>query len=229
MNNRIELINEIIRIKKFKSYLEIGVFGGECLFNINVLNKVAVDPLFGFGLKTRIKYLFKNRNHRIKYFELPSNMFFEKNRVSFDLIFIDGLHTWQQLCLDIKNSINFLSPNGLILIHDSLPKSKWEALPAKSYEDFLRLKPQNESTLWCGDGWKVLFEIKKQIKNLDLKVVNIDHGIGVILNGFNKGQHFSDLSTEKTDNYIFENDFQDYLEIIEIINTETLFDILKKS
>ena len=74
-----------------------------------------------------------------------------------------------------------------------------------------------------------MFEIKKQIKNLDLKVVNIDHGIGVILNGFNKGQHFSDLSTEKTDNYIFENDFQDYLEIIEIINTETLFDILKKS
>lgn len=220
MVDRVDLINEIVIKKNVKSYLEIGVFGGECLFNVKAPKKVAVDPKFSFGLRHKAINYLKNYNYNIQFHEIPSDNFFETNEQMFDLIFIDGLHTWQQLLIDIENSLKFISPNGLILMHDCLPLTKWEALPAKSYEDFKQSKPDDVSPLWCGDGWKVLFDIKKQITDLELEVVDMDHGIGVIKNGENGSKQLLSLSKEKTNSYDYDQHFEDFKRTIDIVSPQ---------
>ena len=226
MIDRVDLINEIIIKKKVKSYLEIGVFAGECLFNIKTHNKVAVDPSFSFGIKHKIKNLFKNSNYNIKYHEVTSDKFFEFNTKVFDLIFIDGLHTWEQLFYDIKNSLKFLSPSGVILMHDCLPITKWEALPAKSYDDFKNLKPKDVSPLWCGDGWKILYQIKQQQPEFDLKLIDLDHGIGVIKNKANNLKAINKVTIEKTSSFDYETDFESYKNSIEILSAKAFVESL---
>lgn len=109
--NRLDLINKIIELKKFKSYLEIGCFKDEIFSKINI-SKVGVDPVSGGSLR------------------LTSDNFFKFNKEKFDLIFIDGLHIYHQVRKDIINSINFLNEGGIILIHDCLPLTYYsQAIP----------------------------------------------------------------------------------------------------
>ena len=51
-----------------------------------------------------------------------SDEFFKNNKEKFDLIFLDGLHTYHQTIKDINNSLRNLNSNGIIIIHDCLPK-----------------------------------------------------------------------------------------------------------
>jgi hypothetical protein len=72
-----------------KSYLEIGVSGGENFQKIRCENKVGVDPE-----PTSPATIF-----------LPSDDFFKQNKETFDVIFIDGLHHSDQVLRDINNSL----------------------------------------------------------------------------------------------------------------------------
>ena len=104
---RYDIINNLIKFKNFKEYLEIGCFKNENFDKINITNKIGVDPVSG-------------GTHRVS-----SDDFFLKNTKKFDLIFIDGLHTYDQVKKDINNSLGFLKENGVILIHDCLPRKIW--------------------------------------------------------------------------------------------------------
>ena len=100
--DRTRIINEIIKEKGYKSYLEIGYGDGVNFKNIEVEKKVAVDPIIN----------------------QTSDDFFANNLDSFDLIFIDGLHQSDQVERDIVNSWKSLAPKGTILIHDCMPWSE---------------------------------------------------------------------------------------------------------
>jgi len=99
---------------------------------------------------------------------MSSDIFFLQNKESFDCIFIDGLHHYNQVLKDIDNSLKILNSNGLILIHDCLPKS-------------LDAQPVPRTVVeWNGDVWKPF--VSKRVKNvLDAYTCYADHGIGVIL------------------------------------------------
>ena len=101
-------------------------------------------------------------------FRMESDEFFKKfPELKFDVIFIDGLHEYEQCQKDCINSINQLNKGGIILIHDLLPKSY--------YEEHI---PQKQSP-WTGDVWKVAVELQNS-KNLEFKIVNIDMGVGLL-------------------------------------------------
>ena len=76
--SRTSIINHLIEKNDFKNYLEIGVHEGQNFNNINIKFKIGVDP----------RPLTTNPN----VFKLKSDQFFEKNKLIFDIIFIDGLH-----------------------------------------------------------------------------------------------------------------------------------------
>jgi hypothetical protein len=148
--NRIAIVN--FYVNKFSrpiSYLEIGCFKNELFYSVPVLNKVGVDPICGGNYRN------------------TSDSFFEHNESKFDVIFIDGLHQYDQVWKDVKNSLSCLSPDGYILIHDVLPRnSKEQNLPRITSE-------------WLGDCWKILFDIHDN-PFLDLKIISADHGIAVV-------------------------------------------------
>ena len=143
-----------LAISKFKNckYLEIGVDDND-VFNsvpLSLENKYGVDPIKGGN------------------FRMTSDDFFKKNsQIKFDVIFIDGLHEYQQCQRDCLNSIKSLNENGIILFHDFLPRSTFE-----------ENVPRKQSS-WTGDVWKVAVELANS-KNAQFKIINIDMGIGVL-------------------------------------------------
>ena len=128
--NRLYIVQDIIKKKNYKSYLEIGCFDDELFNYVNCENKVGVDPVSGGTIRK------------------TSDQFFENNKVYFDCIFIDGLHKYNQVKKDILNSLKFLNKGGIILLHDCLPNNFYaQATPRCQWE-------------WNGDVWKAIVECR---------------------------------------------------------------------
>lgn len=126
------LVQEIINIKKYDSYLEIGTFHDELFSQVKCKKKVGVDPVSGGTIRK------------------TSDEFFKTNKDTFDCIFIDGLHYYSQVKKDIQNSLKILRPNGIILLHDCLPNNHFE-----------QAVPRCQIT-WNGDVWKAIVECRVQ-------------------------------------------------------------------
>ncbi len=148
--NRITIIQNIIDRNKFNSYLEIGCYNDDCFAKINVTKKIGVDPFMGGNVR------------------MSSDDFFNINKDKFDCIFIDGLHTYEQVKKDIDNSLKSINENGVIIVHDCLPESIFEQAVPRSKRRFK------------GDSWKAIVEMRTR-KNIDTYTCVVDEGIGVIL------------------------------------------------
>ena len=118
--------------------------------SVPMLNKVGVDHESGGTHRTY------------------SDDFFRDNATYFDVIFIDGLHIYEQARRDVVNSIKFLKPGGWIAIHDVLPD-----------DAVSEHVPMISTGVWCGDVWKVAFELAST-PGVEFKVIKIDAGIGLL-------------------------------------------------
>jgi hypothetical protein len=116
---------------------------------VPLADKVGVDPL-------------KGGTHR-----MSSDEFFAENQSRFDIIFIDGLHTYEQVRRDVINAMAALAPGGWIALHDLVPRT-WEE------EHVPRV-----SGLWTGDVWKVAIELSKT-PAIEFRILMIDHGVGLM-------------------------------------------------
>lgn len=103
-------------------------------------------------------------------FNGTSDQFFEQNKEKFDLIFIDGLHLCEQVFKDILNALSFLEINGTIICHDMLPINEKEQL-------------REIQNVWTGDCWKAWAKCRSLFDNLEMFIIDTDHGIGVIKHG----------------------------------------------
>lgn len=159
MNTRTELINHIINKSQFNSYLEIGLRDPNENFNkININNKTSVDP----SPMGSCDYIMTSDN----FFKiLPNN-------VKYDLIFIDGLHTSNQVYVDIQNSMEHLNDDGIIVVHDCNPLTEYHT---RSYENYLLSRGQ-----WNGDVFKGFIKYKNENLYFSCFVINIDFGCGII-------------------------------------------------
>ena len=148
--SRFEIIQKIIDKKKYKNYLEIGCHTDENFSKIKIENKVGVDPVSGGTMK------------------MTSDDFFKINKKSFDCIFIDGLHVYEQVQKDIINSIEVLNSNGIIILHDCLPNKIWNQIVPRIYGH------------WNGDVWRAIVEART-MENIDTYTCKADNGLGIIL------------------------------------------------
>jgi hypothetical protein len=153
--SRSNLINYLIGLYGYKSYLEIGVDIGANFEQVVCNYKVGVDPA--------------NKYEKLTY-NITSDEFFAQNDEKFDIVFIDGLHVSDQVIKDIQNSLNVLNPLGTIIMHDCLPNSE----AAQSRE---RLGDH-----WNGDVWKAFAHYRKN-PDLVMFTVNTDQGLGFIKRG----------------------------------------------
>ena len=94
---------------------------------------------------------------------MTSDQFFAENKSTFDLIFIDGLHVYEQVLKDIDNSLKVLNENGVILIHDCLPSKIWH-----------QTIPQTHSS-WNGDVWKSIVKSRAR-EDIDTYTIKADQG-----------------------------------------------------
>ena len=126
--SRHAFINKAVSNYDNCKYLEIGVANNQ-VFNsipLKIENKYGVDPIEG-------------GNYR-----MTSDIFFKENsNIKFDVIFIDGLHEYEQCQKDCLNAMKHLNEGGIIFFHDFLPKS------------YLEENVPRKQIAWTGDVWKV--------------------------------------------------------------------------
>ena len=179
---------DVLKKRKAKvNYFEIGVQTGFCFFKIKADNKIAVDPNFIIKLKNRVKaYLTNTSNFNNKFFELTSDDFFLqqgefiKNLGGIDVIFIDGLHLYEQVVTDIENSLKYLNPGGVILVHDCNPLTANAAVRAYTSEEVAAMNLPGYDYIWNGDVFKAIIKLRATRADLDIMVINADHGVAII-------------------------------------------------
>ena len=188
---RWDLIEYLIKKNNYKNYLEIGCDKNQLFSKVNINNKIGVDPVSGGNVRK------------------TSDDFFKENKSSFDIVFIDGLHTYEQVKKDILNSVNCLLDEGIILVHDCMPDSLGkQAVP--------RYKMQ-----WNGDVWKAIVDLRQQ-ENLEIYTCEIDKGIGIIT----KKKNTSILKLDKPINKLkFKDYFNNYEEYMRVISLEKFKEI----
>ena len=189
--HRWDLIEYLIKKNNYKKYLEIGCDQNQLFSKVNIENKIGVDPVSGGNIRK------------------TSDVFFKENNSNFDIVFIDGLHTYEQVKKDILNSIHFLNKDGIILVHDCMPDSlSKQAVP--------RYKMQ-----WNGDVWKAIVDLRRE-ENLDIYTCEMDQGIGII----SKKKNSSILKLDKPINELkFKDYFENYKEYMRVISLEKFKEI----
>lgn len=194
------IIQKLIDKINAKSYVEIGLGGGVVFESINCPKKYGIDPHFG-------NFIFENGSPcSIKpTHEMTSDQFFEQNKETFDVIFIDGLHESHQVEKDINNSLEVLSDSGFIICHDMSPASK-----------DMQLVPRQQKA-WTGDCWKAWVRIRSTNPNVNMFVVNTDCGCGVMQKG---SQKLLDLQGQEL---TYENLEKHREEWLNLISTEEFF------
>ena len=150
-HTRAALVNRLVAERPDGRYLEIGCAGDELFNAVMAADKVGVDPVRG-------------GSHR-----MTSDAYFAAHpEARFDVVFIDGLHLYDQVRRDLVNALARLEPGGWIALHDSFPRD-W-------LEEHV---PQIVTSGWTGNGWKVAFELL-DTEGVDFRLVAIDHGILVV-------------------------------------------------
>ena len=119
---------------------------------------------------------------------MDSNTFFDTqhillSKIGLDVAFIDVLHTFSQSLQDVKNTLQYLNKNGVVVLHDCNPLSAVAALPAKSIREIQKLNPPGFTGIWNGDVWKTIAYLRATRKDLHVFVLDCDFGMGIITRG----------------------------------------------
>jgi len=153
INHSARRINRISKAIGAQTYLEIGVNKGGTFLSVDTPIKTAVDPKFRFDTSVI-------SNADIYLHEVPSDAFFAALPVQqkYDLIFIDGLHTFEQTYRDLCNCLNHSHERTVILIDDVQPNDVFASLRNQSQAvSFRRHSGTPGAASWMGDVFKVVF------------------------------------------------------------------------
>jgi hypothetical protein len=155
---RTELLNALIVKNNYEKYLEIGVNTpaqpGYNWSGINAKLKHGVDPNVETTFSVTSDYFFKNIA-----------------AIKYDIIFVDGLHIFEQSYKDIINGLQFLNDGGTIVVHDCNPINE------------ITQRRERASDVWHGDVWKAILKLRTERSDLNIKTVDTDEGCAVIQMG----------------------------------------------
>ena len=189
---RWDLIEYLIKKNNYTNYLEIGCDQNQLFSKVIIDNKIGVDPVSGGNIRK------------------TSDEFFKENNNKFDIVFIDGLHTYEQVKKDILNSIDFLNQNGIILVHDCMPDSLGkQAVP--------RYKMQ-----WNGDVWKAIIDLRQK-EDLDIYTCEMDQGIGIITKKKNSSLLLLNKPIHKIKFRDYFDNYKEYMRVISLTELKKIF------
>ena len=149
-----------------KSYLEIGVQNGVTFNAFDIAQKDAVDPKFNFD---KAGYA----SESVRFFEVTSDDFFMNwaGPVRYDLIFLDGLHTFEQTFRDFCASFAHARKRTVWLIDDVVPVDIFSAHPNQHEAVNYRKTSGKTNKDWHGDVYKVVFAIHDFFPTLTFRTI----------------------------------------------------------
>lgn len=137
-----------------RRYLEIGVHTGATFRTVEMEDRTGVDPSFAFDTG-------EHQNETTRLLEQTSDAFFAQEPASsqFDVVFIDGLHTFEQVVRDFSNTVLHTHRRSAILLDDTVPNDVYSALTDMAATMRFREAAGIVDGSWHGDVFKALFYI----------------------------------------------------------------------
>jgi len=87
----------------------------------------------------------------------------------FDLVFVDGLHLYEQALADVLRAEQVCRPDAVILVHDCLPT------------DAVAAARERSTVVWSGDVWKSVLALRINRPDLGVHTVEADPtGMGIV-------------------------------------------------
>jgi hypothetical protein len=212
------LINNICKEfnEKF-NYLEIGSQFGYTLEAIKSVQRVGIDP----------KPMHRRTNLPIglKSLKLTSDQYFasiKNTNTKFNFIYIDGLHTFEQVYKDFVNSYNHITSNGYILLDDVIPVDAFSAGIDQKRAVHFRNKAGNSSRAWQGDCFKLLVLLSEEYSFLQFKTIIYPGNAQTLVkvNLSNAPLKFDRPLYDKYNNLTFSQVFLDFKKCSEIFKFE---------
>ncbi len=160
-------------------YLEIGVNRGTTFHRVPAARKVAVDPVFDFDIAEK-----QAKNPEATYHQVPSDEYFGSiadPQEQFDVIYLDGLHVFEQTLRDLMNALHHLAPNGVIVIDDTRPPTYLASLPDR--QNFFTVRTwlgEDEKKAWMGDVYRLVYFIETFCPHLSYRTITDNHGQTVV-------------------------------------------------
>ena len=171
---RFEVVQSVLEMFEKPRYLEIGVNEGRTFHSLIADKKVGVDPNYLFDIEEARSLHLNNQ-----YIVQTSDDFFSAHldmMEKFDVIFIDGLHTFDQVLKDLLNSYAMLKDDGIIIIDDVIPRDFISSLPSIEMMYAMRQAENSGDTTWMGDVYKLVFFISGFLPALSFATVKENHG-----------------------------------------------------
>lgn len=228
-----EVIQAFLNQIHGNTYLEIGVASGGSFWAVKAKHKIGIDPglriKFNKRVRKKIAEIFNFRYERL--YRWTSDEYFANNSaISFlskhkiDVAFIDGLHTYEQSLKDVLNCLNYLHPSGVIILHDCNPESKSSGffIPPKNVKG----ETDELHSNWSGEVWKTIVDLRSCRKDLNIFVLDCDHGVGVIT--FGKPENRLAYSQEKIAKMTYEEFFKSRNELLNLKNPDFLYNFLSR-
>lgn len=158
-------VDRIAQAVSARSYLEIGVAKGATFNALRFPRKIAVDPRFQFD---PIEFAEPGAS----FHQMTSDDYFtiERSEV-FDIIFLDGLHTFQQTFRDFCNALTRAHERTVWLIDDVLPVDVYSAWPNAAESLSFRQRGGGEGSAWHGDVFKLIFMIHDFFPTLSYRTI----------------------------------------------------------
>ncbi|MBL7889948.1 MAG: class I SAM-dependent methyltransferase [Bacteroidia bacterium] len=202
---RTDVLNYLLSQQKKTApiYLEIGVRNPDENFNkIKCAIKYSVDP----GIEYKPNPVD---------FKMTSDEFFLKLKegkilnpdIKFNIVFIDGMHTAEQVEKDVENALTFLAEDGYLVLHDCNPPTEYHARE----DHYFNLSPARNN--WNGSVWKAFYKLRLN-PNISCCCIDSDWGVGVI----SKKKYFDHLKENFNPFFeyrIFNNRRKDSLNLID--------------
>jgi hypothetical protein len=156
---RWDIINAVIARVGARRYLEIGVSVGQTFERIRCEERVGVDIVNPRGVAGVVT--------------TSSDKYFSREQRPFDLIFVDGLHSYEQSWKDAVGALRVLAPGGVLLLHDCNPMSAAAAMPFGEHDP---------GSVWNGQVYNTANRLRLS-RGIQLLTVDTDFGVGIVQAG----------------------------------------------
>jgi predicted O-methyltransferase YrrM len=160
MNWHEDFIVELAKVVKPRVYCELG------LYQCTLFNRILpyADKLIGVDIEKSAGEYMKNSS-KTEFFNLSTDEFIEYIKtasIQIDMLFIDADHSKESVLNDFNNFFPFVTPHGLILLHDSHPKDEEQCKSG-----------------YCGTGYQAIEELSRTKDEYEMMTIPVPPGLTI--------------------------------------------------
>ena len=218
---RAEVVRDLLGFFEKPHYLEIGVSRGLTFHAVTAERKVAIDPRFHFDVDEA-----RTAHPEAEYHSVTSDTYFAtiaRPQDRFDVIYLDGLHTFEQTLRDFCAAQRHCHDNTIWLIDDTIPADIFSAHPNRVTSLKHRRLYGAKGRAWHGDVFKTVFAIHDFFLNFTYKTISTALNPQTVMIRRPRSEFkplFNDLERISRMDYY---DFHDYRHILNLESEERVF------